>query len=96
MPEFEAAYAELLGIGPGDEVVVTPRSFMASASTVVLRGARAVFAEVDRDTQNITAAASHKGTAANSPVTASQAPTGAMASPRPVPRGRPWPGGRSW
>jgi dTDP-4-amino-4,6-dideoxygalactose transaminase len=44
-----------LGIGPGDEVVVTPRSFMASASTVVLRGARAVFAEVDRDTQNITA-----------------------------------------
>jgi len=44
-----------LGIGEGDEVVVTPRSFMASASAVVLRGARAVFAEIDRDTQNITA-----------------------------------------
>lgn len=45
-----------LGIGPGDEVVVTPRSFMASASTVVLRGATPVFADVDPLSQNITAA----------------------------------------
>lgn len=45
-----------LGIGPGDEVVVTPRSFIASVSCVVLAGARPVFADVDRDTQNITAA----------------------------------------
>lgn len=44
-----------LGIGPGDEVVVTPRSFMASASTVVLRGATPVFADVDPLSQNITA-----------------------------------------
>jgi dTDP-4-amino-4,6-dideoxygalactose transaminase len=44
-----------LGIGPGDEVVVTSRSFMASASTVVTAGAIPVFADVDRDTQNITA-----------------------------------------
>jgi len=51
---LELAMASL-DIGPGDEVIVTPRSFMASASTVALRGARAVFAEVDRDTQNITA-----------------------------------------
>jgi dTDP-4-amino-4,6-dideoxygalactose transaminase len=42
-------------IGPGDEVVVTPRSFMASASCVVACGARPVFADVDPDSQNITA-----------------------------------------
>jgi dTDP-4-amino-4,6-dideoxygalactose transaminase len=42
-------------IGAGDEVVVTPRSFMASASCVVACGARPVFADVDPDSQNITA-----------------------------------------
>jgi dTDP-4-amino-4,6-dideoxygalactose transaminase len=44
-----------LGIGPGDEVVVTPRTYMASVSCVVLAGAVPVFAEIDRDSQNITA-----------------------------------------
>jgi dTDP-4-amino-4,6-dideoxygalactose transaminase len=44
-----------LGIGPGDEVVVTPRSFFASVSTVVMAGARPVFADVDAESQNITA-----------------------------------------
>lgn len=48
-----ALYA--LGIGPGDEVVVTSRSFIASASCVVMRGAIPVFADVDIDSQNITA-----------------------------------------
>jgi len=44
-----------LGIGPGDEVVVTPRTFIASASCIVAVGATPVFADVDRDSQNITA-----------------------------------------
>lgn len=44
-----------LGIGRGDEVVVTPRSFMASASCVVTAGASPVFADVDPDSQNLTA-----------------------------------------
>ena len=45
-----------LDIGPGDEVVVTPRTFIASASCIVSLGAVPVFADVDRDSQNITAA----------------------------------------
>lgn len=43
------------GIGPGDEVIVTPRTFVASASCVRLVGATPVFAEVDADSGNITA-----------------------------------------
>jgi dTDP-4-amino-4,6-dideoxygalactose transaminase len=42
-------------IGPGDEVVATPRTFIASASCAVLQGATPIFADVDRDSQNITA-----------------------------------------
>ena len=44
-----------LGIGAGDEVVVTPRTFLASVSSIVNAGAVPVFAEVDRESQNITA-----------------------------------------
>ena len=45
-----------LDIGPGDEVIVTPRTFIASAGCVALRGAKPVFADVDPESQNITAA----------------------------------------
>ncbi len=44
-----------LNIGPGDEVVVTPRTFLASVSCIINAGAVPVFADVDRDSQTITA-----------------------------------------
>ncbi len=42
-----------LQIGQGDEVIVTPRSFFASVSTVIQCGAVPVFVDVDRDSQNV-------------------------------------------
>lgn len=48
------AALQVLGLGPGDEVIVTPRSFVASASCVLLAGGIPVFADVDSDSQNIT------------------------------------------
>lgn len=44
-----------LGVGPGDEVVVTPRTFIASISCVVNVGAVPVFTDVDINTGNINA-----------------------------------------
>lgn len=44
-----------LGIGEGDEVIVTSRTFLASVSSIVNAGAVPVFADVDCDSQNITA-----------------------------------------
>jgi dTDP-4-amino-4,6-dideoxygalactose transaminase len=43
-----------LGIKPGDEIIVTPRTFLASASSIINAGAIPVFADVDPDSQNIT------------------------------------------
>ena len=45
-----------LGVGAGDEVIVTSRSFVASASCVINAGAEPIFADVDADSQNLTAA----------------------------------------
>ncbi|MFT7388553.1 MAG: dTDP-4-amino-4,6-dideoxygalactose transaminase [Candidatus Endobugula sp.] len=44
-----------LGVGAGDEVVVTPRTFLASVSSVVTAGATPIFSDVDLNSQNITA-----------------------------------------
>lgn len=43
-----------LGIGTGDEVIVTSRTFLASASSIANSGAVPVFVDVNRDSQNIT------------------------------------------
>ncbi|QEY25163.1 DegT/DnrJ/EryC1/StrS family aminotransferase [Neisseria zalophi] len=44
-----------MNIGAGDDVIVTSRTFLASASTIVTAGANPVFADVDLNSQNITA-----------------------------------------
>lgn len=44
-----------MGIGAGDDVIVTSRTFLASASSIVTAGANPVFADVDLNSQNISA-----------------------------------------
>lgn len=44
-----------LNIGPGDEVIVTPRTFIASVSCVVNAGATPIFADVDAESGNLSA-----------------------------------------
>jgi len=43
-----------LGIGKGDEVIVTPRTFLASVSVIINAGATPIFADVSLNSQNIT------------------------------------------
>ena len=50
---LSAAYLAI-GLGSGDEVITTPRTFIATASSAVLLGARPVFADVDADSGAIT------------------------------------------
>jgi dTDP-4-amino-4,6-dideoxygalactose transaminase len=44
-----------LDLPKGSEVIVTSRTFLASVSSIVLAGLKPVFADVDRDSQNISA-----------------------------------------
>jgi dTDP-4-amino-4,6-dideoxygalactose transaminase len=49
---LHAAYAAL-GVGPGDEVVTTPLTFVATASCASVLGAKIVFADICEDTGNL-------------------------------------------
>ena len=44
---------KVLGVGPNDEVVVPAMTFAATANTVIHVGAKPVFADCDKETQNI-------------------------------------------
>jgi perosamine synthetase len=49
--------SRMAGLGPGDEVITSPLSFVASANCFILEGATPVFADVDPTTLNLDPAA---------------------------------------
>lgn len=62
-----ALYLSLLelGIGPGDEVITSPFTFAATANVVIHVGAKPVFVDIDRSTQNLDPALIEQAITAN-------------------------------
>ena len=77
---LHTAYAAA-GIGPGDEVVTTPLTFVATAATAVLRGASVVFADVEADTGNLDVDAAEAAVTSRTRVVAAVDYAGLPASP---------------
>ncbi len=44
---------DVLGVSEGDEIISTPFTFFATGETVAIKGAKLVFADIDKDTYNI-------------------------------------------
>jgi perosamine synthetase len=64
---LHTAYAAA-GVGPGAEVVTTPLTFVATASTAVMLGATVVFADITDDTANLAPAAAEAAVSARTRV----------------------------
>ncbi|ASR33785.1 UDP-4-amino-4,6-dideoxy-N-acetyl-beta-L-altrosamine transaminase [Prauserella marina] len=66
---LHVAYAAA-GVGAGDEVVTSPLTFVATAATAALHGAKVVFADVEQDTGNLDPEAARAAAGPNTRVVA--------------------------
>lgn len=80
---LHVAYAAA-GVGPGDEVVTTPLTFVATAAAAALHGATVVFADVDPETGNLDPGAAAAACTSRTRVVAAVDYAGLPADPRAV------------